>query len=131
MSYCRCKGKVFHAERMLSKNNVFHESCLIVGARVKCSTLNECYQRIMCSTRHVSLRCKGKVFHAERMLSKNNVFHESCLIVGARVKCFTLNECYPRIMCSTIHVSFRCKGIVFHAERMLSKNNVFYNPCLI
>jgi len=132
----RCGGKVFHAEQMFSRTQVYHKACFSCGnCKRPLDSVNACdtpEKDIFCrgcygkkygakgygfaggagglqtgdfeasvadrptlvsdtkaikgeeDDKETCPRCGGKVFHAERMLSKNHSFHK---------KCFTCLEC--------------------------------------
>jgi len=126
----RCGGKVFHAEQMFSKNNTYHKKCF------SCKSCKRPLDSVLaCDAPDGEIYCKGcygKKFGAkgygfaggsgflqtgdfeDSIADRPHISPNVALIQGGSDD----KETCPR-----------CNGKVFHAEKMLSKNNVFHKSC--
>jgi len=126
----RCGGKVFHAEQMFSKSKTYHKRCFT------CNTCKRPLDSVLaCDGPDDEIYCKG--CYGKKFGAKGYGFAGGCgflqsgdMETSENGRPHTVSdvsaikgELNDRDTCP------RCKGKVFHAERMLSKNNVFHKTC--
>lgn len=128
----RCGGKVFHAEQMFSKNKTYHKKCF------SCKSCKRPLDSVLaCDAPDDEIYCRGcygKKFGAkgygfaggsgflqtgdfeDSIADRPNITSDTGLIKGG----VDDKDSCPR-----------CGGKVFHAEKMLSKRNVFHKSCFM
>jgi len=126
----RCGGQVFHAEQMFSKGNIYHK---------KCFTCNSCKRPLdsvlCCDGPDGEIYCKG--CYAKTFGAKGYGFGGGAGFLMCPDNDALISE-RPTVPVNVASIQGidggkdtcpRCGGQVFHAERMLSKNNVFHKVC--
>ena len=186
----RCQGAVFSAEQMEIKGRLYHKKCMTCRNCTRPISIdlaaigpdgdlycNICCHKISWPGRYIiptdmsvipgesgeresCPKCNGKVFEAEKMITKRGLYHKKCF---ACIKCrhqldYFLaiegpdNEVYCKV-CYRRHYGpggrnqfgdktpfptdeadedacFRCKAKVFEAERVMAKCGPYHKYCL-
>ena len=187
----RCNGAVFSAEQMEIKGRLYHKKCMTCRNCTRPISIDICaigpdndlYCTICCKKmswpggytlavdtttvpgeegeRECCPKCNGKVFEAEKMITKRGLYHKKCF---ACVKCkhqldYFLaiegpdNEVYCKVCYKKTYgpggrnaygdntpfpadgeededACNRCKGKVFEAERVVAKSGPFHKYCM-
>ena len=118
----KCSGAVFEAEKVTFNGRFFHQSCFACTAcSSKLDSLNAqsisgkaycktCYQNLQESIRPSTPksmimidasdptacpRCQGKVFEAEKMMTKNRLYHKQCFTCYQCKHSLDYSNCMP------------------------------------
>jgi len=128
----KCGGEVFHAERMFSKGRTYHKACFTCENGSCKRPLDSV---LVCDTPNGNIYCKGcygKTFGAKGYGFGGGAGFLQCGNADAGMydrPNLTTNTTSIRGDPQNKDTCPRCGGIVFHAERMLSKNNSFHKKC--
>lgn len=126
----RCGGQVFHAEQMFSKGKTYHKKCFA------CRTCKRPLDSVLCcDAPDGDIYCKG--CYAKEFGAKGYGFGCGAGFLQCGDVESSAND-RPSLSVNTTSIRGdaggkdtcpRCGGQVFHAEKMLSKNNVFHKNC--
>jgi len=128
----RCDGQVFHAEQMFSKGKTYHKKCFTCnteGCKKPLDSVSACDApdgEIYCRA------CYGKNFGAKGYGFGGGAGFLQCADIddpSADRPTLDPNVNSIRGDPTSKDTCPRCGGIVFHAERMLSKNSAFHKKC--
>lgn len=128
----RCGGEVFHAELMFSKDKKYHK---------KCFTCKSCTRpldsMLACDAPNGDIYCKG--CYAKTFGAKGYGFGCGAgFLQTGDADSLISDRSTPTLAQDVSSIQGnpgdkdtcpRCGGMVFHAERMLSKNNSFHKTC--
>jgi len=126
----RCGGQVFHAEQMFSKGKTYHKKCF------SCRSCKRPLDSVLaCDAPDGDIYCKG--CYAKNFGAKGYGF--GC--GSGFLQCGDIDDSItdrPTLDINTTSIRGdpahkdtcpRCEGIVFHAEKMLSKSSSFHKKC--
>jgi len=126
----RCGGQVFHAEQMFSKGNIYHKKCF------SCYACKRPLDSVLaCDAPDGNIYCKGcyaRTFGAKGYGFGGGSGFLQCGDIDDSINdrpTLDLNTTSIRGDPANKDTCPRCGGIVFHAERMLSKSNSFHKKC--
>ena len=186
----RCNGAVFSAEQMEIKGRLYHKKCMSCAKCNRPISIditaigpdNDIYCNICCKGinwpgqyvvpwdtsviagddggRETCSRCNGKVFEAEKMITKRGLYHKkcfACLKCKKQIDYFNCiegpdDEIYCKVCYRKYHgpggknnfgekcqsqtddsdedACVRCRGKVFEVERIMAKAGPYHKYCM-